>query len=246
MSHIRRHGISLLEMIVVVALIAILSGGAGVYYTGVIEETRRDRARTDLRQLAKMLVKFESERGLPITTYGDISEVSSTGSVMENNLNKLTEYQIVTQLPTDPWGAAYRIDIPAGILFSCGPDSLSTSPDDVFVVFRPRFEPKSARLTTNQVHDQIQLEFSRPVDRSVLTTEFFSINGSGITTWTTAVVDMWNSNNVLLELDGLLPDTCDRLIVAREAYVDHLGALTCLRAMDSATLVSDCVIDIER
>ena len=57
---------------------------------------------------------------------------------------------------------------------------------------------------------------------------------------------MWNASNVILELDGVLPDTCSALIVSREAWVDHLGAVKPLSAVDRATLTSDCIVPIER
>ncbi len=190
-------GFTLVEVLLVVLIIGILVGGASMYYGDVISKAREDKALAEVKQLRKIIIKYESEQRTYITTYDEISEYPP-----ERDLNKLVQLGLTPEVPKDPWGMDYRIDLAEGLIFSCGPDNQPYTADDVWIRFRPEFKPTGARMAGRSM---IMVEFSRPL-KSVLVSDF-SVSGSmsGAKTVHAAAVSARTRYEVRLSTDFLSP-----------------------------------------
>jgi prepilin-type N-terminal cleavage/methylation domain-containing protein len=192
----RTSGFSLIEVLITMTIIAVMVGTGSMYYNDIMVQTNRDKALTDLKQICKVLADYDSELPQGITTYTDISS-----DVVMRDLNKLVEARKMTDVPDDPWGNIYRIDIQAGIIYSQGPDygnsfdyyrytvdsshnpplplsieqSISAAQDDVIVRFRPSFKPTHAKVVNTVRAGKevsiISVMFTRPVTHTYLTTD---------------------------------------------------------------------------
>ena len=128
----RPRGFTLIELVTVLAVIAVLTGGAIHLVKGVIEAARIDRARWDIQQLTTQLVRYEAATGrLPTTKQGLQSLVTKpTAPPPPRNWSAMLEDEAL-----DPWKEPYRYQIPAEKskrrfdLFSLGPDGIESEDD---------------------------------------------------------------------------------------------------------------------
>lgn len=130
----RNRGFTLLEMMVVLAIIAIILGGAVRVLKGVIDSAREDRVRSDYVTLEAALLKYQISSGtLPTSEQGLEALVSrpTTAPVPRRWT------QIADAVPLDPWYHPYRYRFPGSrnprrfeILCS-GPDGLPGTEDDI-------------------------------------------------------------------------------------------------------------------
>jgi prepilin-type N-terminal cleavage/methylation domain-containing protein len=193
----RNAGFSLIEVLVTMMIIATMVSTASMYYADVIQQTNRDKALSDLKQICKVLHDYDASFPSGLTTYTQISVDPQL-----RDLDKLVEARKMVSIPSDPWGNFYRIDIQAGIVYSQGQDfgksfdhfrysfdpghkpplpmsvedAISfASMDDVIVRFRPPFKPvKAGMLTTKRAGKEVSIVnvvFSRAVSHTNLTTD---------------------------------------------------------------------------
>ena len=123
-----KRGFSLIELLVVVAIIAILVGVATPYYADYVRESKRAKALQDLDVLKQAIVLYNSQEDLPYQ--GTISTQSTelVPILGENDFNGL-QGRYLTYIPVDPWGKNYKIDPFACFVYSEGPDSRVDSDD---------------------------------------------------------------------------------------------------------------------
>jgi len=95
-----RRGLSLVEVVVALAAIALLVSAAALAHRNTFESARRERALAELRRLHDVLV----------------------------------EQQVMVDLPVDPWGNEYTMDLASQCLSSAGPDGRHGTDDDVVVI----------------------------------------------------------------------------------------------------------------
>lgn len=184
-----RLGVSFLEIMITLLIVAVLTGFATVYYQGLILEGERERARIDLREIKKAILKLESDHKITIRPPGEYPsyvwppDVGGRHIYMEKagsgvneyppedddpvqhpgfRLPVLLEFRLLSKIPLDPWGWDYRIDIPEGIIYSLGRDGEEQTGDEVEVSFRPPFEALRAYEGTGD--RTITVDFSRKVD----------------------------------------------------------------------------------
>ncbi len=122
-----RRGFSLIELLVVVAIIAILVGVATPYYSDYVKESKRAKALQDLDVLKQAVVLFNSQEDLPYQ--GQLATTSPYLPLLgENDFNGL-QGRYLTYIPVDPWGKNYKLDPYACYVYSEGADSRVESDD---------------------------------------------------------------------------------------------------------------------
>lgn len=117
-----KRGFSLIELLVVVAIIAILVGVATPYYADYVRESKRAKALQDLDVLKQAVVLYNSQEDLPYQGLLATSTVDTVPILGENDFNGL-QGRYLTYIPVDPWGKNYKLDPFACFVFSEGPDS---------------------------------------------------------------------------------------------------------------------------
>ena len=128
-----RLGYTLIEIMLVLAIISVLVG-AGIYFlTGNLDIAKEQRAASDIQTFTTQLKTYEMQNQfLPTSAQGlQALIIQPTSEPVPTRWRPLME-----KLPTDPWGSAYQYRQPAQKsskpfdLFSLGPDR-TESKDDI-------------------------------------------------------------------------------------------------------------------
>jgi general secretion pathway protein G len=116
---LRRRGMTLIEIIVVVAIIGLLMAAVGVAVVPVLDQAKVDTAKSDIVTLQNALKTFYVKKG----SYPD----TGTG------FKAVVDSQILEKLPTDPWGSEYVYLNEGGkpVVSSYGKDKQPGTEDDV-------------------------------------------------------------------------------------------------------------------
>lgn len=145
-----KRGFSLLELLIVVAIIAILVGVATPYYQDYIKETKKTKAKHELDVIKQALIKYDTFEDQPFQT---------------TDLRVLLG-RYLQDLPRDPWGRDYEVDYLKGQLSSRGPDNQNPN-DDIIVDYKPPLTLQKATWVDSDKNrhisggDYLRLEFSR-------------------------------------------------------------------------------------
>ena len=127
-------GFTLIEMVLVLAIIALLVGGAIGLLGGVRGEGRRIRALGDFSAIDAALSIYESKSlRLPTTAQGlkALVEKPSAAPIPRQ------WSQQMRKVPLDPWGLEYGYRFPGTKnsdrydIISAGPDGIFDTPDDI-------------------------------------------------------------------------------------------------------------------
>lgn len=147
-----RRGVTLIELLIVITILAILAGAAIPYVAGYLDEARVGRTKTDLEEIKQALARFELTRG---TDYATSSIASLVGPFMSKML-------------IDPWGAAYVVSTATSEVYSKGPDGAQGGGDDLGMEYRPPMAMTKVEFLdidnsgTVSANDAIHLYFTRP------------------------------------------------------------------------------------
>ena len=181
-------GMTLLELLITITLIMIMVGFAGFNYAKIVEEQRVGKAANECHEFVKALKAWENKKGVPIREYVTedgrpqitcpsckrLPDAAPTCKycgvalpVRHFLLEDLMRENIVKTLPDDPWSVQYSIDTTRGVIFSCGPDNIPNTADDIAVPFRPVFE--AMRAFQDVPANAVVVEFSRALERSTIT-----------------------------------------------------------------------------
>ena len=107
MSHRRGAvGMSLIELLICVTIVAILSGGAYSIYSSHVRETQDVVAQASMRKLVEAVQAYNSDSAEPFTTSDPRFLIGP----------------YLTELPQDPWGNDFVIDFFFGRVICVGPD----------------------------------------------------------------------------------------------------------------------------
>jgi general secretion pathway protein G len=103
---------TLIEIVVVIAILTMLMSAVGVYAVGQLEGAKRKAARMDVRNLGAALDAFYAMRG----RYPSASE----------GLEVLLESRVLKELSLDPWGGRYGYSLEDGapVVTCLGADGL--------------------------------------------------------------------------------------------------------------------------
>lgn len=132
----RRRGFSLIELLIVVAIVAVLVSGALPFFTNYIVEGQRAKARQDLEMFRSAITRFEE--GVRRRFTGN-----SWKPLLGTTLH---------EIPRDPWGNDYVLDANLGIMGTLGADGMigGEGPDaDVLLEYSPKLTPIRCILEGN-------------------------------------------------------------------------------------------------
>ena len=127
-------GFSLIELLIVVAIIAALVGVAVPFFQDNLSEAQRTKAREDLEIIRRAIERYEALESKPLTG-------TSLGPL---------EGRYLQEVPQDPWGNDYLWDGACGVLLSFGADGLpGGAGGDTDVI---RFDEPLTNPTGNPLH----------------------------------------------------------------------------------------------
>lgn len=134
-SRKREKGFTLVEIMIVLALVVMLGSYAGVKLIGMFNKGKQDIARTQIAGFGQALQAYYLAHSYyPTTAQGLQSLITrpSVGKVPENYPEG--GYLGKKELPKDPWGNQYRYECEDGqnyTIISDGPDGQPGSGDDI-------------------------------------------------------------------------------------------------------------------
>jgi prepilin-type N-terminal cleavage/methylation domain-containing protein len=114
-----RRGFTLMELLVVVAILLVLAGSSILAYQQIFAKSKVDVAMASAKQLSSQM------ENLAIMNGGNYPDPG-------NGFNDLIAKGLVTKIPTDPWGTPYLWStMPLGdgssfkvVVWSCGPNRM--------------------------------------------------------------------------------------------------------------------------
>lgn len=149
-KNMNKRAFSLLELLIVVAIIAVLVGAALPYYQDYIKNTKRTKAKHELDVIKQALIKYDT-----------FEDQSFKGTDLRILLGRY-----IQDLPRDPWGRDYEVDYLKGQLSSRGPNNVSFS-DDIIIDYKPSLTLQKATWVDSDKNrhismgDFLKLDFSR-------------------------------------------------------------------------------------
>lgn len=146
---------TLIELLIVIAIIALLTAVVLPYVQNYILETRLSKAKSDLSEISKALTAYETCEG--------VYEHSSTGPL---------EGRYLQDSHADPWGSEYVVATAAGYVFTPGPDRIPGNFDDIFENYQPPLAIVNIKwvdanntgfVDTQNTPDYLMFQFSRRI-----------------------------------------------------------------------------------
>ncbi len=139
-----RKGFSLIELMIVIAIIGILVAVALPQFAAMTEDAKKTKAKQDCDTFVQAIQKFNSLEG----------------TTVQDKYMKELKGKYITNLDTmkDPWGNRYEQEYRKGIVYSKGPDSKhregagpshAENKDDIFVSYIGALTLVDAKLEVN-------------------------------------------------------------------------------------------------
>lgn len=133
-SRSRHRGFTLLEIMLVVAIIGLLLGAATVYFKGTMESARGTRVEADFQTFSTALKLYNAQNGFYPTT-----EQGLKALVVRPDTDPVPTqwHQFIEKIPMDPWQTPYVYLQPGKHnpdsfdITSDGPDRQPDTADDV-------------------------------------------------------------------------------------------------------------------
>ncbi len=106
---LRQGGFTLLEIMLVVAIIALLVGGAVVMVGPAMKQAKTTRVETDIATLKTDLLMYQSYSGSYPTTEQGLSALRARPT---SEPQPVRWSKVLDDLPLDPWNQAYHYECP--------------------------------------------------------------------------------------------------------------------------------------
>lgn len=118
MRHLRRRGMTLIEIVVVIAIITMLMSAVGIYAVRQLVDSRVTVAKNELKTLESALDSYFAITG----RYPDAQQ----------GFGPLLERRVLRDPPVDPWGNAFRYSLVNGVpvVSTLGADGAEGGTDD--------------------------------------------------------------------------------------------------------------------
>ncbi len=118
----RRDGMTLIEIMIVVTIMAAIMGVVGWFVIGQSDKANRELAGTQLKNLKGAVQAYR-------VYYHKYPES------FEDLVNTPDGTKLIEEVPTDPWGGEYRLERSGKTvtMYSIGPDETPNSDDDIVV-----------------------------------------------------------------------------------------------------------------
>jgi general secretion pathway protein G len=118
----RRSAFTLLEVLVVVAILVVLAGVASVYVFRYLDDSKKDRVKVDLQALTKACEAYKLRNDDFPPSLSVLVQPTDGGKPFLDG---------GPQALNDPWGKPYQYDPSGGNSGGLKPDISTTSPDGV-------------------------------------------------------------------------------------------------------------------
>lgn len=122
-----RRGFSLIELLVVVAILAMLVGVAAPYYSDYVKDAKFGKAKADLDIIKSAMLLYNSQEDMAYE--GITATITPYLPIFGNNDFIGLQGKYLSNVPVDPWGKSYKLDPYGKFVYSEGPDSSKTSDD---------------------------------------------------------------------------------------------------------------------
>lgn len=130
-----RSGFTLMEMILVLAIIALLIGMGTVMMRNVLGDAEEGRAKGDIQALSASVIRYKTKGGLYPTTGQGLKSLVERPS--DGPQPRSWKPLVKEEALYDPWGNAYQYRYPGKVntdtydIFSVGPDQQEGTEDDI-------------------------------------------------------------------------------------------------------------------
>lgn len=136
----RKSGFTLLELLIVVAILAVLVALAMPFFQDYLAQSRLTAARADLTSYQKALASYDQLENTMFGYTGSASFTQLIGKYVQDFRAFATQ-----TAPLDPWGNPYQVHAASGTVLSVGPNgSIETQNrdplgDDLVTTWKPEF-----------------------------------------------------------------------------------------------------------
>lgn len=125
-----RAGFTLIEVLLVLAILVILGGMVGIYFSRIQGNAYSDAAKTQMGMFSQNLKIYRLDTGGYPTTEQGLNALVEQPS----GLTKWRGPYLEGAIPVDPWGQPYQYKLEGGdqyLIWSFGPDRADGTEDDV-------------------------------------------------------------------------------------------------------------------
>lgn len=130
----RNHGFSLIEVMVVIAILGLLASLILPNVLGSADQANRQKARADIVALENALAQYRLDNGTFPTTEQGLDALINEPTI-EPRPRNYRRGGYIQRLPLDPWGNEYLLLSPGEFgdfdVFSAGPDGQIGTDDDI-------------------------------------------------------------------------------------------------------------------
>lgn len=174
----KRSGFTLLELLIVVAIIAILIALALPFYQDYITKSKLTASASDLNTFKQALQKYDQ---LESTPFVGIDMRTLIGKYLQD----FRQNDPNQERPRDPWNVSYYVNATYGVLLAAGPNNFLDSSgstdlaartakkDDIMVTWKPPFFVSGAKAIASNC---IELELTRPASDTTVAAADFTLS----------------------------------------------------------------------